>query len=191
MKRLGRLLAALSFSLLLGAPLASTGCAGGEGSGKTANVAPGDMPAGASWNGVYYSELYGYLHVVTDGSNFQARWLRPGKDRWGEMHGTVAGDLLKFDWTEHTIGTIGPGSEKTGKGYLKYKRPPGDNVDDTIAGEIGHGSDETGDPWDGIKQRNMTPDLKSIGGTGAADLGGGGDWDQNKQSGAPEPPKAP
>ncbi len=35
--------------------------------------------------------------------------------------------------------------KKSGKGYFKYKRPPGDNVDDTIAGELGRNEDETGE----------------------------------------------
>jgi len=103
----------------------------------------------------------------------------------------VTGDLMKFSWVEHTIGGVGPNSSRSGKGYFKYKRPPGDNVDDTIAGEIGTGNDEVGEPWDAIKQRNIKPDLNSIGGTGAMDIGGG-EWDgENKEKGTPEPPKAP
>jgi hypothetical protein len=53
------------------------------------------------------------------------------------------------------------------------------------------GHDEVGEPWDAVKQRNQQPDLKSIGGTGAVDVGGG-DWDnENKEKGTPEPPEAP
>ena len=82
-------------------------------------------------------------------------------------------------------------SARSGKGYLKYKRPPGDNVDDSVVGEIGRGEDEVGEPWDAVKQRNIKPDLGSIGGTGAGDIGGG-DWDgDNKEKGAPEAPKSP
>jgi hypothetical protein len=174
--------AATSMSLL--------GCSSGV-AGKTAKIQSGDMPEGADWTGVYYSELYGHLHVVQDGTAVSGKWIRPVKDRWGEIHGTVTGDVARFSWTEHTIGAVGPNSTKAGKGYFKYKRPPGDNVDDTIVGEIGVGGDEVGQPWDAIKQRNQLPDLASIGGTGSTDIGGG-DWDsQGKEKGEPEAPAPP
>lgn len=180
----------VALAVLVTAPLSSLGCSSTQGP-KTAKVQAGDMPDGADWSGVYYSELYGYLHIVQDGNVVSGKWLRPVKDRWGELHGQATGDLIKFSWTEHTIGSVGPTSNKTGKGYFKYKRPAGDNTDDTIVGQIGVGSDETGQPWDAVKQRNVNPDLGSIGGTGAMDVGGG-DWDnENKEQGKPEPPAAP
>jgi hypothetical protein len=192
---LRRLCAAAAAAALLIAPLtlvslAATGC-GGPSAAKTASVQAGDMPAGADWTGVYFSELYGYLHLVQDGNTVSGKWIRPVKDRWGEVHGTATGDLIHFTWTEHLIGGVGPNSKKTGKGYFKYKRPPGDNVDDTIAGEIGRNEDETGEGWDAVKQRNLKPDLTSIGGSGASDLGGG-DWDgDSKEKGPAEGPASP
>jgi hypothetical protein len=180
-------------SALCALPLAMGGC--GDGSGgdaKHATVTVGTMPQGAEWAGVYYSELYGYLHLVSDGGGVNGRWLRPTKNKCGEVKGTVDGDVLKFTWTEHVVGAVGPNSSSTGHGYFKYKRPEGDNVDDTIVGEVGKGSDEVGVPWDAVKQRNVVPDPKSIAcGGGAVDLGGG-DWDKsNAQPGTPEPPKSP
>lgn len=183
--------AALLAAIVVAFPLATLGCSGGQGDGKTAKVQAGDMPSGAEWTGVYFSELYGYLHLVQDGNAISGKWIRPGKDRWGEVNGTVTGDVMHFAWTEHITGLAGPAAQKTGKGYFKYKRPPGDNVDDEIVGEIGRGNDEVGDPWDAIKQRHMNPDLKSIGGSGASDVGGG-DWDKdNNEKGNPEPPTPP
>lgn len=176
---------------LVGAPLAQTGCAGGSGKARAADITPGEMPAGASWTGVYFSELYGYLHIVQDGNAVVGKWLRPHKDKWGEIKGEANGDVLRFEWTEHTIGLIGPNANKKGKGYFRYKRPAGDNVDDTFAGEIGYDNDEAGEPWDAVKQRNVNPDLDSIGGTGSTDIGGG-DWDdENKEKGNPEAPAEP
>lgn len=184
-------LSTLAFAGILALTPLAAGCGGGGGEAKVAHVQPGDMPSGATWTGVYFSPLFGYLHVVQEGNHLNGKWIRPVKDRWGEMHGELTGDLLHFTWTEHVIGAIGPHSAKTGKGYFKYKRPSGDNVDDTIVGEIGEGQDEVGLPWDAIKQRNVNPDLDSIGGTGSTDLGGG-DWDSdNKEKGAPEAPAAP
>lgn len=181
-------IAAAAGALLLG-PLAF-GCSSTP-APKTAKVKAGDMPEGADWTGVYYSELYGYLHIVQEGNTIDGKWIRPVKDRWGEIHGTATGDLVKFSWTERVIGGIGPNTTKSGKGYFKYQRPPGDNVDDKIIGEIGRGQDEVGEPWEAIKQRNVNPDLASIGGSGVDDVGGG-DWDQeNQESGQPEAPAEP
>src|SRR5262249_7316494 len=141
--------------------------------------------------GVYYSELYGHLHVVQEGDKIKGKWLRPVKDRWGELTGEAKGDVIKFEWKEHTIGVVGPKAAKAGHGYFQDKRPEGDNVDDKIVGEIGDGLDEVGQPWDAVKQRNMNPDLASIGGTGSGDIGGG-DWDsENKEKGSPEAPAPP
>jgi hypothetical protein len=172
--------------------MVAVGCNGGKGSAKTANVKAGTMPADATWTGVYYNPLYGWLHVVEQGDLVHGKWTRPRKDRWGELHGKADGNLLRFDWTEHEIGVVGPRSKKKGKGYFVYTRPEGDNTDDRIDGEIGTGQDEVGlPPWDGVKQRNQKPDLESIGGSGTIDVGGG-DWDESSsEEGEPEPPAEP
>jgi hypothetical protein len=168
-----------------------TGCGGSGSGGKTANVKSESMPDGGSWTGVYYSPLYGWLHLVEDGNNVNGKWLRPRRDRWGKLQGSVDGNVLRFTWEEFEYGLVGPNSTKSGKGYLVYKRPPGTNVDDQVEGELGRGLDEVGQPWDGVKQRNVKPDLESIGGASASDVGGG-DWDKgNKEQGEPEEPKEP
>jgi hypothetical protein len=177
-------------ALILTVPVVS-GCTGGLGDAKTANVQAGDMPEGGEWTGVYFSELYGYLHIVQDGNSISGKWQRPHKDRWGEVAGQVTGDLMKFEWKEFTVGLAHPSATKSGRGYFKYKRPQGDNIDDQIVGEIGRGMDEVGDPWDAIKQRNVKPDLASIGGGSAGDLGGGDFDSDNKEGGTPEAPQSP
>lgn len=181
----------LAAMALVGTPLSLTACAGGPGGGKTASVTPGEMPQDGTWTGVWYSELYGYLHIVQDGNAVVGKWIRPHKDRWGELKGEATGDVLKFEWTEHVVDLVGPNANKSGRGYFKYKRPAGDNVDDTFSGETGFDKDEVGYPWDGVKQRNVKPDLESIGGGGAAEVGGG-DWDsENSEKGKPEEPASP
>jgi hypothetical protein len=167
------------------------GCGDGKPSAKFASAKAADMPPDGDWTGVWYSPLYGYLHLVSEGNTVSGKWMRPVKDRWGEMHGEATGDLYKFVWKEYTVGAVGPNATKEGRGYFKYVRPEGDNVDDTIVGEIGRDEDETGSPWDAVNQRNMKPDLASIGGSGATDIGGG-DWDsENQESTEPEPPAEP
>ena len=131
---------------------------------------------------------YGYFHLVQDGKAVNGKWIRPQKDRWGELHGDATGNVMKFTWTEYTIGAIGKNAEKAGRGYLVYSRPSGENVDDKVDGELGRGNDEVGEKLAGVKQRNTNPDLGSIGGTGATDMNGG-DWDgDSKEGGTPEPP---
>lgn len=184
-----RLAAAIAIAALFAVPLA--GCGDGS-SAKTANITPGDLPSGAKWDGVYYSELYGHLHLVQSGTSMKGKWERRTKDKWGELKGTVTGDVLHFEWNEYTRGLVGPNAKRSGKGYFKYKRPDGANVDDIIVGEVGRDQDEVGDPWEAIKQRNLPPNPDSIAGSGAMDVGGG-DWDNdNKEKGKkPDAPVSP
>lgn len=173
------------------AALALPACSGGAASVKTANVTPADMPEGADWTGVYFNQLYGYFHLVQEGKTISGKWIRPQRDKWGELHGEATGNVVKFTWTEYVVGGVGPNSQKDGKGYFVYSRPEGDNVDDRLDGEMGRGQDEVGEKVDLVKQRNVMPDLASIGGTGAGDISGG-DWDQEgKESGTPEAPAPP
>jgi hypothetical protein len=173
------------------AALGALACNGGGTKAKTANVTPADMPEGADWTGVYFDQLYGYFHIVQEGKTVSGKWERPAKDKWGELHGEATGNVLKFTWSEYTVGAVGPAAQRDGKGYFVYSRPSGENVDDKIDGEIGRGQDEVGEKLSGVKQRLKMPDLGSIGGTGATDIGGG-DWDgEKKEGGTPEPPSPP
>ncbi len=179
--------AAVAGALLI-APLA--GCSGSQ-TGKVATVQSGDMPSGAKWDGVYFSELYGNLHLVAKGNHIKGKWERPHKDKWGEIEGDTEGDVFKFTWSEYTRGLVGPNSKHVGKGYFKYKRPEGNNVGDVINGEIGSCDDEVGTPWEAMKQRNIPPNPDSIAGSGSRDVGGG-DWDTDpKEKGKPESPTSP
>lgn len=190
-----RIKAALSTSLLVISvaltPLMIGGCKGGTTSAKTADVEPGPMPTAGSWTGVYYSPLFGHLHLVQEGNRVKGKWQRPRKGEWGELEGNADGNLVRFEWTEYVDGLVGPNSRKSGKGYFVYSRPPGENVDDEIKGEVGRDEDEVGTAWEAIKQRNVDPDLAAIGGVGAAEVGGG-DWDSgNDEEGDLEGPVEP
>jgi hypothetical protein len=192
---LRRLQTALAASLLFVTPvlatIATTGCGAGGGDAKLANVKAGELPHGETWKGVFYSELYGNLHLVPTGSKVVGKWERPHKEKYGKLKGTIDGDVLHFEWTEHLNGVVGPNSERTGHGYFKFKVAVETNGEPSIIGEIGKGGDEVGSPWDAIRQKNIEPDLSSIGGSGAGDVGGG-DWDgENKEKGTPEAPASP
>jgi hypothetical protein len=177
--------------LMVAGLLGAAGCGGGKGDAGLAKITPGDMPESAEWTGVYYSPLYGYIHLVQEGNAVNGKWQRPDKSRWADVHGEVTGNVFKFTWTEYAMGVIGPGAKVSGRGYLVYSRPAGDNVDDVVKGELGKGEFEVGSEIDGIKQRNVNPDPDSIGGSSPTDIGGG-DWDgDSKEKGAPEEPAPP
>ncbi|HZO12440.1 MAG TPA: hypothetical protein VFB62_04255 [Polyangiaceae bacterium] len=167
------------------------GCGGGAPKGKTANVKSGSMPSGGDWTGVWYSPLFGELHMQQEGNRVEGRWQRPRKGEWGKLMGNTDGNLMRFDWEEFVDGLVGPNSKRKGKGYFVYTRPEGDNVDDVIKGEVGRGADEVGIEWTAVKQRNVKVNLASIGGSGSGEVGGG-DWDQkNQDEGEPEEPSEP
>ena len=128
----------------------------------TANVKAGDLPPGGDWSGVFYSPLYGHLHLVKEGNSVSGKWRTSGGDKWGELHGEVTGDLLKFKWVEHKIGMVGPGATTEGHGYFKYYVPADETANHEIKGEWGLERSEVGNTWEAVRQRNMLPDLDSV-----------------------------
>jgi len=169
------------------APLALTAlaCGGSSNAPKLAHIKPGDMPENGDWSGVYFSPLYGYLHLVSEGENVHGAWRTASGEKWGEVHGSATGNVFRFEWTERVIGLVGPSSSRTGKGYFVYSIPKEGEAHE-IKGEIGLGPDEKGEAWNAVKQTNMKPDPKSV----APDevegrSSGAGGWDDGQQK-APE-----
>ena len=76
--------------LLSAVALGAAACSGNQGP-KLAKATAGNLPDKGSWHGVWFSELYGNLHLKLSGNNVSGRWERPHKDRWGEISGTVTG----------------------------------------------------------------------------------------------------
>jgi hypothetical protein len=139
------------------------GC--GEGAEpKTAKIASGPMPEGETWTGVYFHPVFGYLHIQEEGSNAVGRWKRTDQSHWGELSGTISGNVLHYTWKEHKIGMIGPAATTKGRGYFVYKLNK-ENIGE-LDGEFGLNDSELGSTWKNIKQVRMQPDLKSIGGDG-------------------------
>jgi hypothetical protein len=154
-------LVALSCGVFATAGLSLAACGGGEGA-KSANIAAGPMPENESWTGVYYHPVFGYLHMVEADNNVHGRWKRSDQSSWGELSGTVNGNVLHFQWKEHTYGMVGPSAERKGRGVFVYKA----NSDGTpiLEGQYGNDESEVGGEWKNVKQTRMQPDLKSIGG---------------------------
>jgi hypothetical protein len=150
--------------LLLGLMMPVAGVVGCGSRAKTAVLTPGEMPEGAQWKGVYYSTLYGYLHLEEKGDELHGGWRTVAGDAWGEMTGTADGDLMRFEWTEHRIGMVGPSAKRSGHGYFRYVRTATaeTKAPDEIHGEWGLGDAQSGNGWKATKQINMEPDLKGV-----------------------------
>jgi hypothetical protein len=172
----------VSFTLgFLTAGLAVTagGCAG-DSAPKVATVKASDMPEGESWSGVYFHPVFGYLHMVENGTTIVGKWKRADQSKWGEMSGTKVGNLVHFSWKEHTYGLIGPSAELHGKGLFVYRVEEVNNhKTPKLDGQFGLDQDEVGSTWNCIKQERMEPKLESITGdnsaTGAPPAAG--NWD--------------
>ena len=165
--------------LVVALAVATTGsfvvaCGGGQ-DAKAANIKAGEMPAGESWNGVYFHPVYGYLHMVEQDENVVGKWRRADQSAWGELSGVKSGNVLHFTWKEHKYGLVGPAAESKGKGYFVYKS--NENGIPELDGQFGLGDDETGSDWHNVKQQRMAPDLNSIkGDTGGVAPSAGEQW---------------
>ena len=161
MSTLVRLRGAAVAVLFAASSVSLAACGGGQET-KTAKVASGPMPEGETWTGVYFHPVYGYLHMVEEGTSVVGRWKRADQSHWGELSGTATGNVLHYTWKEHKVGMIGASATTKGKGYFVYKL---DNEKRPILeGQFGLNDAETGSDWRNMKQMRMEPDLKSIGG---------------------------
>ncbi len=167
------------------AALVLAGC-GERKQSNVANVKAGDMPAGADWSGVYYSPVYGYLHLIAEGNTASGKWRTADGSAWGELHGTVTGDLLKYEWIEHKIGLVGPSATSKGRGYFKYTAPKEGEAHE-LAGEWGLKESETGNAWKAVKQQNMRPDPDSVMPDEIEGRTEAGGWDDEQNTPPPQP----
>lgn len=176
--------AAIAIGSLTLASSTLSACGPSEPEVVKANVVAGAMPGNGNWRGVYYSQTYGYLHLVTQGTTVSGKWRTTAGEKWGAMHGTADGDLLRFEWEETRIGMFGPNAKSHGKGYFKYVVPDGDDPDHEIHGQWGLNENEAGYTWEAIKQRRMEPDPNSVMPDETQTAVEGGDWDGSKSDNA-------
>lgn len=160
--------------------LSTTGCGSTPTGPKVANVKPGPMPDGHEWEGVYYSQHYGELHLQADSDSANGTWKTP-MGAFGELHGKIEGNLLRYEWKERRIGAVGADAVKEGKGYFVYLVPREGEAPE-IHGEWGLGQDEAGHTWEAVKQKNKKPDLASQRPDEYEGQVGGGGWDSDNSS---------
>jgi len=163
--------------------LGVTGCGGGSNEPKVANVKAGSMPDGQEWQGVYYSQHYGELHLQSDGDSANGAWKTP-MGSFGEMHGKIEGNLLRYEWKERRIGAVGADATKEGKGYFVFLVPKEGEAPE-IHGEWGLGQSDAGNSWEAVKQKNKQPDLKTQRPDEFEGQVSGGGWDDENKSDAP------
>lgn len=151
----------IGLMLALAAPMAFSSACAPKTDVKHANVKAGSMPAGGDWAGVYYSQLYGYLHIVAGGAAVNGAWRTTAGDSYGELHGETDGDLLRFQWVERRIGAVGADANRQGNGYFRYAIPKEGEAHEII-GEWGLGDSNAGNAWKAVKQKNMQPNPASV-----------------------------
>lgn len=184
-----RTLKRIALVLGLMVPLAGVVACGGKGP-QAPLIKAGEMPEGATWKGVYYSQIYGNLHLVEDGGELKGAWRTVAGDSWGELTGKAEGNLLRYEWVEHRIGMVGPSADRTGRGYFNYIRnaKEGSKDPDTIEGQWGLGDSESGNVWKATRQVNLEPEPKSVKpdeveSAGSVQAGG---WDSGSKEGDKE-----
>jgi hypothetical protein len=170
---------ALVLALGVAAPLAA--CGGQTSNSKVANVPQGDLPAGATFKGVWYNPAFGDLHLIPEGTSAVGKYKSQQNGRWGEIHGTITGDVIHFEWTDHKTGAVGPGSTSNGKGWFKYAAGAEGELP-KLKGGWGLGDDEvSGGDWECVLQKDVPPKLESIGGEHDATIDTGWDAEPGKK----------
>lgn len=148
------------------------GC-GGHGA-TFPGVKAGPMPSDQTWEGVYYNPVYGNLHLTAQDSSIVGRWKRTDSSHWGELSGTVEGNLLRFKWTEHTYGTVGPAADLHGNGVFVYKM--GQNDIPELDGQYAIEDQDQAADWHCVKQIGLKPNLNSINGDSPTGTTSGDQW---------------
>jgi hypothetical protein len=129
------------------------GCGGAK--GQTANVQPGPMPPGGTWDSVFQSPAYGRMEFTVEGNRVAG--LYEGERHYGRIEGQIDGNVLLFNWTQWKTDLQGKLRESTGRGYFKYSIEVDQASTRTrevhrITGSWGYAESlEDGGPWDAIR----------------------------------------
>lgn len=127
------------------------------------HVSAGTMPGGGNWSGVYFSQQYGEMNMVQNGSSVVGEFKQEQSMRSGKIQGEAEGDVLRFEWIEKKGMVSNRPTETRGHGYFRYQIDKG-NGDHVLKGEWGLGEASSGGgPWIAYKQKNKEPHLSSEG----------------------------
>lgn len=158
--KVGRSLGFCALVLVAGA-FGATGVACNSHHVNSVHITPGTMPEGQEWTGVYFNPVYGYAHIIENGDKIWGRYKWANQSHWGEISGTVEGNVAHFEWTEHDVNPVAPNEARHGHGYWVYKMNK-DNIG-SLTGEFGLDDDEAGDgKWDALKMKDMKANPNSV-----------------------------
>lgn len=149
------LLAAFSFAACKG----SGGSGGGSPQWPTASkLSPQPLPQNASWHGVWFINTpgsRGTMHILTTGDDkFHGCWIAEDKHARATFVGTMKENIAMFDWTQKRVGFAGAPEHVTA--YLVMT--PDAEGRHKVKGEYGVDvSSDSGNGWEGIKQKNQDP----------------------------------
>ena len=130
-----------------------TGCGG-----SAPEIKAGNMPEGGDFSGVYFSQQYGQMNLIQNGSSVVGEY--ESEMRSGKIQGEVQGDLMRFEWNEAKAMVSNRAQNTKGHGYFRYMIDSA-NGQHVLKGEWGLGDQETGGgPWNAYKQKGKEPKLK-------------------------------
>ncbi|MFW6051033.1 MAG: hypothetical protein ACODAU_07655 [Myxococcota bacterium] len=124
----------------------------------------GPMPEGGDYTGVWFSPQYGEMHLHQNGDRVVG-WYQQD-ERQGRISGTVAGNVLRFEWEEEREMVTGKPTVTRGRGYFVYtidheERGEAEYEVHSIEGEWGmDDSDTGGGPWTGVKSLKRKPRMQ-------------------------------
>lgn len=168
---------------LLALVLLSAACGGAH---NRANVAPGPMPTGGTFTGVWFSPQYGQMDMVQTGEQVIAEYTKD--ERRGRIEGTAQGNLMRFQWTERRELVSGVPQTNRGRGYFQLVH---DGEGFKIVGEWGIDDNELGGgPWNGVRSPRREPHLStdSSHDQGGSSNGNGSTYDTSSTPTTTTPP---
>jgi hypothetical protein len=138
----------------------------------------GNMPAGGSFTGVWFSPQYGEMHMQQNGATVIGRYEK--QETKGRIQGTVEGDLMRFEWTQSKELIVGRPNMSKGHGYFRVSYDDAEKAW-KVAGEWGiDDKEDGGGPWTAIRAKSREPDVDGNGtGGGSSD----GDYGESSSGG--------
>jgi hypothetical protein len=151
-----------------------TGCGGGP-----PEIKAGNMPEGGNFSGVYFSQQYGEMNLIQNGSSVVGEYT--SEMRSGKIQGEVQGDLMRFEWVEAKAMVSNRAQSTKGHGYFRYL-VDASNGQHVLKGEWGLGDQETGGgPWNAYKQKGKEPKLSRDTSGGESDDESSGDESEGSE----------
>jgi hypothetical protein len=115
-------------------------------------------PANSDWSGEYFDPIVGQIMLNVQKGKVAGKWVRPTKDRYGELAGDIDGLNMRFSWTERQIGLVGPSASRSGHGsvVISHRSNSSGSVD-VIDGAFEEDAGGSSTEIHAVKQANALP----------------------------------